>query len=173
MSKSRDAVETSGKDDDVAPTEKAQKTGSNVDFNTDDTDSSNQAAFELEHQALFAKRHVTAETFGQSSNDPRVVRRQHAQVSTTKASDNQSPVVNEQRAVNAPAIRGTVGEFIRATLPEAPARLAAEGVINCFKAAIALHLEQADASTGEIKVNNSNESKIETGEAAKQDFDFS
>ncbi|WP_286797969.1 Rne/Rng family ribonuclease [Psychrobacter sp. UBA6291] len=171
MSKSRDAVETSGKDDDVAPTEKAQKTGSNVDFNTDDTDSSNQAAFELDHQALFAKRYVTAEKFGQASNDPRVVRRQHAQASTTTTSDNQSSVVNEQRAVNAPAIRGTVGEFIRATLPEAPARLAAEGVINCFNAAIALHLEQANAVNE--KVDSNNESKVETGEAAKQDFDFS
>lgn len=171
MSKSRDAVETSDKADDVAPTEKAQKTGSNVDFNTDDTDSSNQAAFELDHQALFAKRYVTAEKFGQASNDPRVVRRQHAQASTTTASDNQSPVVNEQRAVNAPAIRGTVGEFIRATLPEAPARLAAEGVINCFNAAIALHLEQANAVNE--KVDSNNESKVETGEAAKQDFDFS
>ncbi|MGP5315032.1 Rne/Rng family ribonuclease [Psychrobacter faecalis] len=171
MSKSRDAVETSGKDDYVAPTEKAQKTGSNVDFNTDDTDSSNQAAFELDHRALFAKRYVTAEKFGQASNDPRVVRRQHAQASTTTASDNQSPVVNEQRAVNAPAIRGTVGEFIRATLPEAPARLAAEGVINCFNAAIALHLEQANAVNE--KVDSNNESKVETGEAAKQDFDFS
>ena len=170
-SKSRSAVKTSGKDDDVAPTEKAQKTGSNVDFNTDDTDSSNQAAFELDHQALFAKRYVTAEKFGQASNDPRVVRRQHAQASTTTASDNQPPVVNEQRAVNAPAIRGTVGEFIRATLPEAPARLAAEGVINCFNAAIALHLEQANAVNE--KVDSNNESKVETGEAAKQDFDFS
>lgn len=170
-SKSGSAVETSRKADGIAPTEKAQKTGSNVDFNTDDTDSSNQAAFELDHQALFAKRYVTAEKFGQASNDPRVVRRQHAQASTTTASDNQSPVVNEQRAVNAPAIRGTVGEFIRATLPEAPARLAAEGVINCFNAAIALHLEQANAVNE--KVDSNNESKVETGEAAKQDFDFS
>ena len=172
-SKSGSAVETSRKADGIAPTEKAQKAASNVDANTDDTDSSNQAAFEIDHEALFAKRYVTAEKFGQASNDPRVVRRQQAQALTTTASDNQSPVVNEQRAVNIPTIRGTVGEFIRATLPEAQARLAAEGVINCFKAAIALHLEQADASTGEIKVNNSNESKIETGEAAKQDFDFS
>ncbi|WP_201542213.1 Rne/Rng family ribonuclease [Psychrobacter faecalis] len=172
-SKSGSAVETSRKADGIAPTEKAQKAASNDDANTDDTDSSNQAAFEIDHEALFAKRYVTAEKFGQASNDPRVVRRQQAQALTTTASDNQSPVVNEQRAVNVPTIRGTVGEFIRATLPEAQARLAAEGVINCFKAAIALHLEQADASTGEIKVNNSNESKIETGEAAKQDFDFS
>ncbi|MGP5271982.1 Rne/Rng family ribonuclease [Psychrobacter faecalis] len=170
-SKSRSAVKTSGKADDVAPTEKAQKTAADVVANTDNTDSSNQAAFELDHEALFAKRYVTAEKFGQASNDPRVVRRQHAQASTTTASDNQSPVVNEQRAVNAPAIRGTVGEFIRATLPEAPARLAAEGVINCFNAAIALHLEQANAVNE--KVDSNNESKVETGEAAKQDFDFS
>lgn len=172
-SKSRSAVKTSSKAEDVAPTEKAQKAASDVDANTDTTDSINQAAFELDHQALFAKRYVTAEKFGQASNDPRVVRRQQAQASTTTASDNQAPVVNEQRAVNVPTIRGTVGEFIRATLPEAQARLAAEGVINCFKAAIALHLEQADASTGEIKVDNSNESKVETGEIVNQDFDFS
>lgn len=169
-SKSRSAVKTSDKADDVAPTE-AQKTAADVDANTDNTDSSNQAAFELDHQALFAKCYVTAEKFGQASNDPRVVRRQHAQASTTTASDNQSSVVNEQRAVNAPAIRGTVGEFIRATLPEAQARLAAEGVINCFNAAIALHLEQANAVN--VKVDSNNESKVETGKTAKQDFDFS
>ncbi|MGP5502120.1 Rne/Rng family ribonuclease [Psychrobacter faecalis] len=171
ISKNRSAVETSSKADDVAPTEKAQKTASDVDANTDNTDSSNQAAFEIDHEALFAKRYVTAEKFGQASNDPRVVRRQQAQASTTTASDNQSPVVNEQRAVNVPAIRGTVGEFIRATLPEAQARLAAEGVINCFNAAIALHLEQANAVNE--KVDSNNESKVETGKTAKQDFDFS
>lgn len=170
-SKSGSAVKTSRKADGIAPTEKTQKAASNVDANTDNTDSSNQAAFELDHQALFAKRYVTAEKFGQASNDPRVVRRQQAQALTTTASDNQSPVVNEQRAVNVPTIRGTVGEFIRATLPEAPARLAAEGVINCFNAAIALHLEQANAVNE--KVDSNNESKVETGEAAKQDFDFS
>ena len=167
-SKSRSAVKTSSKADDVAPTEKAQKTASDVDANTDNTDSSNQAAFEIDHETLFAKRYVTAEKFGQASNDPRVVRRQQAQVSSTTTSNDQTPVVNEQRAVNVPAIRGTVGEFIRATLPEAQARLAAEGVINCFNAAIALHLEQANAVNE--KVDSNNESKVETG---KQDFDFS
>jgi len=171
MSKSRNAVETSDKADDVAPTEKAQKTASDVDANTDNTDSSNQAAFEIDHETLFAKRYVTAEKFGQASNDPRVVRRQQAQVSSTTTSNDQTPVVNEQRAVNVPAIRGTVGEFIRATLPEAQARLAAEGVINCFNAAIALHLEQANAVNE--KVDSNNESKVETGKTAKQDFDFS
>ena len=169
-SKSRSAVKTSDKADDVAPTE-AQKTAADVDANTDNTDSSNQAAFEIDYEALFAKRYVTAEKFGQASNDPRVVRRQQAQVSSTTTSNEQTPVVNEQRAVNVPAIRGTVGEFIRATLPEAQARLAAEGVINCFNAAIALHLEQANAVN--VKVDSNNESKVETGKTAKQDFDFS
>src|SRR5699024_9741032 len=37
--------------------------------------------------------------------------------------------------------------------------------------AIALHLEQANAVNE--KVDSNNESKVETGEAAKQDFDFS
>ena len=75
-----------------------------------------------------------------------------------------------------PAIRGTVGEFIRATLPEAQARLAAEGVINCFNAAIALHVKQAQAAItndDKVKVDSSNEPKVVTGEAANQDFNFS
>src|SRR5690606_2776796 len=79
-------------------------------------------------------------------------------------------------AVNMPAIRGTVGEFIRATLPDAQARLAAEGVINCFNAAIALHVKQAQAAItndDKVKVDSSNEPKVVTGEAANQDFNFS
>ena len=122
---------------------------------------------------------MTAEKFGQASNDPRVVRRQHAQTPTTKTSVAEIPQVNEQAkptTVNMPTIRGTVGEFIRATLPEAHARLAAEGVINCFNAAIALHVKQTQAATtneDEVKVDSSNESKVENGETANQDFDFS
>ena len=120
---------------------------------------------------------MTANKFGQASNDPRVVRRQHAQTPTTKTSVAEIPQVNEQAkptTVNMPTIRGTVGEFIRATLPEAQARLAAEGVINCFNAAIALHVKQAQtATTNEVKVASSNESKVENGETVNQDFDFS
>ena len=122
---------------------------------------------------------MTANKFGQASNDPRVVRRQHAQTPTTKTSVAEIPQVNEQAkptTVNMPTIRGTVGEFIRATLPEAQARLAAEGVIKCFNAAIALHVKQAQAATtneGEVKVDSSNESKVENGETVNQDFDFS
>src|SRR5690606_28620686 len=142
-----------------AAIEKGQETASDVatDVNSktdDDASNSKQPAFELNHDALFAKRYVTANKFGQASNDPRLVRRQQAQTPITKKSVAEMPQANQQdkpTAVNMPAIRGTVGEFIRATLPEAQARLAAEGVINCFNAAIALHVAQA-ATTDEDKV---------------------
>ena len=163
-----------------AATEKGQETASDVNSKTDDDASdSKQPAFELNHDALFAKRYVTANKFGQASNDPRLVRRQQAQTPITKKSVAEMPQASQQdkpTAVNMPAIRGTVGEFIRATLPEAQARLAAEGVINCFNAAIALHVEQAQAATtdeGKVKVDSSNEPKVVTGEAANQDFNFS
>ena len=167
-----------------AATEKGQETASDVatDVNSktdDDASDSKQPAFELNHDALFAKRYVTANKFGQASNDPRLVRRQQAQTPITKTSVAEMPQASQQdkpTAVNMPAIRGTVGEFIRATLPEAQARLAAEGVINCFNAAIALHVEQAQAATTDedkVKVDSSNEPKVVTGEAANQDFNFS
>ncbi|MGP5336540.1 Rne/Rng family ribonuclease [Psychrobacter maritimus] len=167
-----------------AAIEKTQETASDVatDANSktdDDASNSKQPAFELNHDALFAKRYVTANKFGQASNDPRLVRRQQAQTPITKTSVAEMPQANQQdkpTAVNVPAIRGTVGEFIRATLPEAQARLAAEGVINCFNAAIALHVKQAQAATTDkdkVKVDSSNEPKVVTGEAANQDFNFS
>ena len=164
-------------------TEKTQETvsetNSDVNSKTDDASNSKQPAFQLNHEALFAKRYVTANKFGQASNDPRVVRRQQAQTPTTKTSVAEIPQVNDQAkpaTVNMPTIHGTVGEFIRATLPEAQARLAAEGVINCFNAAIALHVKQAQAATtndDEVKIASSTESKVENGETANQDFDFS
>ena len=157
--------------------ETASETDSDVNSKADDASNSKQPAFELNYDALFAKHYVTANKFGQASNDPRVVRRQQAQTPTTKTSVAEIPQVNEQAkpaTVNMPTIHGTVGEFIRATLPEAQARLAAEGVINCFNAAIALHVKQARAATtNEGEVASSNESKVENGETANQDFDFS
>ncbi|MBB3106749.1 ribonuclease E [Psychrobacter luti] len=177
---SQKPVDTTAKNE--AATEKTQETASDVatdaEFKAgDDASNSKQPAFELNHDALFAKRYVTANKFGQASNDPRLVRRQQAQTPTTKTSVAEIPQANQQNkptAVNMPAIRGTVGEFIRAMLPEAQARLAAEGVINCFNAAIALHVKQAQtATTDEVKVDSSNEPKVVTGETANQGFNFS
>ncbi|WP_201547119.1 Rne/Rng family ribonuclease [Psychrobacter immobilis] len=176
LAESQKPVDTTAEND--AAIEKTQETASETDSDVnskaDDASNSKQPAFELNHEALFAKRYVTANKFGQASNDPRVVRRQQSQAPIAKTSVAEIPQANEQSAVNVPAIRGTVGEFIRATLPEAQARLAAEGVIHCFNAAIALHVKQAQAATtNEDEVANSNESKVENGETASQDFDFS
>ncbi len=89
---------------------------------------------ELTHEALFAKRYVAADKFGQASNDPRLVRAQQS-----------LPQVTEQTPISKPTIRGTVGEFIHTMLADAQARLADDGVINCFIAAIAEHKQQASA----------------------------
>ncbi len=73
---------------------------------------------------IFADRYITAHKFAQAKNDPRVVR---ANLSQPKA-------VTAQQA-NRP-IKGTVGEFIRATLKDAEAQLEQEGIIACFIQAI-------------------------------------
>lgn len=138
----------------------AQKTQS--DSNSAGISSVSNSALELTHEALFGARYVTAEKFGQASNDPRVVQSKQAQAAST-------PQVEQPAVVSAPAIRGTVGEFIRTTLPDAPARLAEDGVINCFIATIALFTEQTKAtdSTAEDKNIASN------SDVASQSFDFS
>ncbi|WP_201557164.1 Rne/Rng family ribonuclease [Psychrobacter sp. 72-O-c] len=105
--------------------------------NSADSNSSSNVALELTHDALFAEHYVTANKFGQASNDPRIVRRQQAQSTV-------APVVpaSEQAVTNVPTIRGTVGEFIHTILPEATARLADDGVIRSFIDAIAIHTQQ-------------------------------
>ena len=110
---------------------------------------------------------MTAEKFGQASNDPRVVLSQQAQSQVTP-----EPKVTEQAVVKAPAIRGTVGEFIRATLPEAQTRLTADGVINCFIETVALHMAQAQSSDNGSNVSNT-VSAIDSNELANQSFNFS
>ena len=127
-------------------------------------DNSSQAALKLSHDDLFAERYITANKFGQASNDPRVVRLKQVQSSTVKASQ-----ANEQDAqvtVSAPIIRGTVGEFIRATLAEAENRLATDGVISCFNAAIAMHLKQT-------QVKGKADQKATIQPIAHSEFNFS
>ena len=159
--------------DSVATTANAQKTD---DDNTamaataaTDTSSPSHSALELTHEALFDKRYVTAKKFGQASNDPRVVRSQQAQPQSVP-----SPQANEQTTVSIPTIRGTVGEFIRATLPEAQTRLAEDGVINCFIDTIALHTKQAQTDDNSANTEgNSGDSEGNDNKFANQHFDFS
>lgn len=132
---------------DVVPADTETPQKSQVVNDANDTDSSitsssnTRSAFELTPQTLFEKHYVTANKFGQASNDPRVVRRHHTQPPAT-----QKLPADAQATTNVPAIRGTVGEFIRATLPEAQERLADEGIINCFIAAVALHIAPAQTA---------------------------
>ena len=96
------------------------------------------AAIELTHETLFSSRYVTANKFGQASNDPRVVRQQQSQTTAVAVS---APVA----VANAPAIRGTVGDFIHATLPDALTRLADSGVIRSFIDAITIYSQQSQS----------------------------
>ncbi len=85
--------------------------------------SADQDANPADYSGLFAKRYVTAQKFGQASNDPRVVREQQ------KASV-PSPVTAR------PELSGSVGEFIHATLPDAADKLSQQGIIRSFIEAI-------------------------------------
>ncbi len=150
--------------DEVNESESAKNTQS-AD-STIEVSTTSDSALQLTHEALFASRYVTAKKFGQASNDPRVVRSQQAQKQAA-----QKPQANEQ-TVSMPAIRGTVGEFIRATLPEAKTRLAKDGIIHCFIDAIALYTKQAQNvdknADADSTVNNSTNNEL-----ANQSFDFS
>ncbi len=122
-----------------------------TDSTTDNSENNSDPVLELTHDALFAKRYVTANKFGQADNDPRVVRRQQAQSQAT-------PVVlaSQQTVASMPTIHSTVGEFIHATLPDAQDRLADDGVIKCFIAAIAIHQEQAQGNAKHADADESN-----------------
>ena len=156
--------------DNVVTTSNAQKADDDhAATAATDTSSPSNSVLELTHEALFAKRYVTAKKFGQASNDPRVVRSQQAQPQSAS-----SPQANEQTKVNIPTIRGTVGEFIRATLPEAQTRLAEDGIINCFIDTIALHTQQAQTTDNSANTGgNSGDNKGNDNNFANEHFDFS
>nr|WP_317200738.1 Rne/Rng family ribonuclease [uncultured Psychrobacter sp.] len=152
VSKAAQTPDESDADDNKATTE--DKTSSTLDFDRED---------------LFAARYVTANKFGQASNDPRVVRRQQAE--STKPADMQ---VNTPAATS--TISGTVGRFIHALLPKAESRLAEDGVIQCFIEAIALHKAKAQPvaeqqSTGQQGTEQ--QGADNKSEAIDADFDFS
>ena len=127
-------------------------------------------SFELDNSKLFAARYVTANKFGQASNDPRVVRRQQTTATKPKTETETENAVTKSATNSVATVRGTVGTFIRATLAEADKRLADDGVINCFIAAIAEHskltpvVDDADQKQAVADVDNSSDSAA---------FDFS
>lgn len=141
------------------------KTAQEETSNLDASNTSN-SALQLTHEDLFAARYVTAEKFGQASNDPRVVLSQQSHAA-------QKSQANEQTVINAPTIRGTVGEFIRATLPEAQTRLTEDGVIHCFIDTIALYKKQVQQGDSSTDVNSTAKHSGSNTELASQSFDFS
>lgn len=124
---------------DTQPAENDEsKNGNKADVSSSTNEDANRnTALTFTHEALFAARYVTANKFGQASNDPRVVRRQQSMpVADTKAQVSFAPAT----------IRGTVGEFIHATLADAQSRLVDKGVINCFIEAIEAHAQHTKAA---------------------------
>ena len=162
--KSQETNPQAGIVDEVTERESAKNTQS--DDSATEVSTTSDSALQLTHEALFASRYVTAKKFGQASNDPRVVRSQQAQKQASH-----KPQAHEQ-TVSMPAIRGTVGAFIRATLPEAQTRLANEGLIPCFIDTMALYSKQAQNADknadADSTVTNSTNSEL-----ANQNFDFS
>ena len=104
---------------------------------------------------------MTAEKFGQASNDPRVVRSQQAQAT-------QQPSVAEPVVVSPSTIRGTVGDFVRKALVDAESRLKNDGVISCFIAAIDAHTQQAKSANIGTSVTPTADTNVEDS-----NFDFS
>ncbi|MGX8220851.1 Rne/Rng family ribonuclease [Psychrobacter celer] len=125
----------------------------------DKADADVSAAPLLTHDALFANRYVTAQKFGQASNDPRVVRRQQAQSQSTE-----QPAV--ESATPVPTVRGSVGDFVRQALTDAESRLKNDGVIRCFIAAIEAHSEQAKSA-------DSAQAQQPVADVQARGFDFS
>ncbi|ALF59969.1 Rne/Rng family ribonuclease [Psychrobacter urativorans] len=154
-----------------APAIDGDKTSSDKDSSVEDNNAKNSnAVLELTHEALFAKRYVTANKFGQASNDPRVVRRQQSHPQATLPVP-APEAVSQQLVAKAAAIRGTVGEFIQTTLPDAKIRLANDGIIRSFIDAITIHTQQAaDMNTDVSEVDAS---KVEGNPSDECLFDFS
>ena len=95
---------------------------------------SDSGSLSFDTDELFAERYVTAQKFGQASNDPRLIK-----ASLMKQSE--VAETEQSQAVPAVVITGTVGQFIHTHLAQPSMRLAKDGVIACFLAALNAHKE--------------------------------
>ncbi|SUD91547.1 Rne/Rng family ribonuclease [Psychrobacter phenylpyruvicus] len=96
---------------------------------------SDNSSLSFDTSELFADRYVAAQKFGQASNDPRLIK-----ASLMKQSEEVADTEQAQ-ATPAAAITGTVGQFIHTHLAQPSMRLAKDGVITCFLAALNAHKE--------------------------------
>lgn len=107
--------------------------------------------------SLFTDRYVTAKKYGLASNDPRAVKAKLAD-QPQKSDDKAASITSMAK------IRGTVGEFIHATLPDAKSRLEDNGVISSF-------IQAVQAFNQEAQKSGNSESGAQAG--SNSHFDFS
>lgn len=89
----------------------------------------------------FTDRYVTAHKFGKANNDPRVVRQQQSQTAPSAATVR-------------PALSGSVGDFIHATLPDAADKLSQLGIIRSFIEAVSKVSHQDPSQSVEFSFVN-------------------
>lgn len=96
---------------------------------------SDNGSLSFDTSELFADRYVAAQKFGQASNDPRLIK-----ASLMKQSEEVADTEQPQATPTA-VITGSVGQFIHTHLAQPSMRLAKDGVITCFLAALNAHKE--------------------------------
>lgn len=104
---------------------------------------------------VFTNRYVTAQKYGQASNDPRVVR-------SNLLNPNQANTTSDVAGGNK-KVSGLTGDFIRANIDDAANRLETDGVIACFIEAVKNFNNQTETSIA----------KTDTSATELADFNFS
>ncbi|MUG31341.1 Rne/Rng family ribonuclease [Psychrobacter sanguinis] len=102
------------------------------------------ASLSFDAKELFANRYVAAQKYGQASNDPRVIKASlEAQAQSFAAPEADEPELLAPVAT----ITGSVGQFIHTHLAQPRMRLAKDGVIACFLAALNAHKQTSGSTT--------------------------
>ncbi len=128
----------------------------------DNESESDSGSLSFDTNELFADRYVAAQKFGQASNDPRLIKASlMKQVEVTEA--------EQPQVVPAAVITGTVGQFIHTHLAQPSMRLAKDGVIACFLAALNAHKE---TSGGHSKPAAKRKSVKQSASESLQAFSF-
>ncbi len=125
--------------------------------NSDDVATSNERisgkSLDFTEQDVFAERYVTAQKYGQASNDPRVVRAKH-QVEQSKGQEGQSSEQPASKTKEPTLIVGTVGEFIVSVFDDGASRIENDGVIASFLQALAtVGQTSQEATANDVQTN--------------------
>ena len=143
-----------------AETTKAEPTADKpVASNSTQNSESENDSLSFDASDLFADRYVAAQKFGQASNDPRLIK-------ASLMKQRKPAPVEEAQTVKAAPITGSVGQFIHTHLAQPSMRLAKDGVIACFLAALNAHKETSGGSTKSMtKRKSTNQSTPESLQA--------